>query len=426
MARVVTGLPVRVVPCLDVRNGRVVKGVAFQGLRDQGDPAALAAAYEEQGADEVVVLDVSATPDGRRTRLDTVRTVRAALLGAPHRRGRRGPRGGRESSPRGPGPTRWPRTRRRFGGRGCSPSWRPASARSASWSPSTRPRLGRRGPTAGTRSWCGPAPSERASTRWRGLLGLLRQASARCSSPASTATGTKQGYDLELLRRVRAAVSVPIVASGGAESPEHMAEAVRAGADAVLAGVDLPPGPVDRGGPEGSLAGAGACGSGPTEPRTLGARRDRPLDRPDGRAGRAAGAGPQEGAGRRRPAPARRALWPGGRSGGRGPGRGAGARVQRRRDRGAVSAGAVQGRRRHPQPGGRGPVAGSGRREGGAGHGRRTGSAGGVAAEPRGGRAGRLGGRGGRERVDREHRPHDPAGHGGASRAGGRVPGHLR
>ena len=72
-------LPVRIIPCLDVCDGRVVKGLRFRGLKDQGDPAALARAYEEQGADEVVVLDVTATPEGRGTRLDTVAAVRARL-----------------------------------------------------------------------------------------------------------------------------------------------------------------------------------------------------------------------------------------------------------------------------------------------------------------------------------------------------------
>ncbi|MEM7623029.1 MAG: HisA/HisF-related TIM barrel protein, partial [Planctomycetota bacterium] len=69
----------RVIPCLDVRDGRIVKGVKFQNLRDAGDPAERAAAYEAQGADEIVVLDVSATPDGRSTALDTVKAVRGAL-----------------------------------------------------------------------------------------------------------------------------------------------------------------------------------------------------------------------------------------------------------------------------------------------------------------------------------------------------------
>ena len=69
----------RIIPCLDVRDGRVVKGVRFQNLRDAGSPQELAAAYEAQGADEIVVLDVSATPQGRRTQADTVRAVREVL-----------------------------------------------------------------------------------------------------------------------------------------------------------------------------------------------------------------------------------------------------------------------------------------------------------------------------------------------------------
>jgi imidazoleglycerol phosphate synthase cyclase subunit len=72
-------LTVRIIPCLDVRDGRVVKGVKFQGLRDAGDPAELAAAYADQGADEIVLLDVSATPDGRAHAVDTVAAVRARI-----------------------------------------------------------------------------------------------------------------------------------------------------------------------------------------------------------------------------------------------------------------------------------------------------------------------------------------------------------
>ena len=69
----------RIIPCLDTRAGRVVKGVRFQDLRDAGDPAEQAALYERQGADEIVLLDVSATPDGRAHALETVRAVRRAL-----------------------------------------------------------------------------------------------------------------------------------------------------------------------------------------------------------------------------------------------------------------------------------------------------------------------------------------------------------
>lgn len=69
----------RIIPCLDCRDGRVVKGVKFQGLRDAGDPAELAAAYELQGADELVLLDVSATPEGRAHQVETVKRVREHL-----------------------------------------------------------------------------------------------------------------------------------------------------------------------------------------------------------------------------------------------------------------------------------------------------------------------------------------------------------
>lgn len=69
----------RIIPCLDVRGGRVVKGVRFEGLRDVGDPATLARAYADDGADEIVLLDVSATIESRATMLDTVAAVRAAI-----------------------------------------------------------------------------------------------------------------------------------------------------------------------------------------------------------------------------------------------------------------------------------------------------------------------------------------------------------
>ncbi|MDP6928192.1 MAG: HisA/HisF-related TIM barrel protein, partial [Planctomycetota bacterium] len=72
-------LAARIIPCLDVRDGRVVKGVKFQGLRDAGDPAELARAYEKQEADELVLLDVSATPEGRGHQVETVARVRNVL-----------------------------------------------------------------------------------------------------------------------------------------------------------------------------------------------------------------------------------------------------------------------------------------------------------------------------------------------------------
>ena len=79
-------LTTRIIPCLDVSDGRVVKGVRFQGLRDAGDPASLAAEYERQGADELIILDVSATHMGRANQTETIRAVRAPC-GSPRRRG---------------------------------------------------------------------------------------------------------------------------------------------------------------------------------------------------------------------------------------------------------------------------------------------------------------------------------------------------
>ena len=69
----------RIIPCLDVSHGRVVKGIKFQGLRDAGDPAERAALYETQGADEIVILDVSATPEGRGNQVETIKRVRAHI-----------------------------------------------------------------------------------------------------------------------------------------------------------------------------------------------------------------------------------------------------------------------------------------------------------------------------------------------------------
>ena len=72
-------LTTRVIPCLDVRDGRVVKGIKFQGLRDAGSPPELVASYEADGADEITMLDVSATPEGRATAVKTVRKIRQEI-----------------------------------------------------------------------------------------------------------------------------------------------------------------------------------------------------------------------------------------------------------------------------------------------------------------------------------------------------------
>lgn len=233
-------LPVRIIPCLDVRDGRVVKGVQFRGLRDQGDPAELARAYEEQGADEVVVLDVTATPEERGIRLDTVAAVRARLS-MPLTVG--GGIGGIEDAAAlleagadkvavNTAALRRPallsELAARFGsqcvvvsidalGRG---SVRSEGARDGDSGYEVVVRSGTERVARDAVAWAREAVD-------RGAGEILLTSIDR--------DGTRSGYELGLMRAVRSVVRVPIVASGGADSPGHMAEAVGAGADAVLA-----------------------------------------------------------------------------------------------------------------------------------------------------------------------------------------------
>ena len=226
----VAALPVRIIPCLDVRDGRVVKGVRFRGLADQGDPAALARAYEEQGADEVVVLDVTATAEARGTRLDTVRTVRAGLS-VPLTVG--GGIGGVEDAAalleagadkvavntaalRRPGLLE--ELAARFGSQCVVVSIDALGHRPGAYEVVVR---------SGTERLAIDAVGWARRAVELGAGEILLTSIDR--------DGTRSGYELPLLRAVRSTVRVPIVASGGADSPGHMAEAVRAGADAVLA-----------------------------------------------------------------------------------------------------------------------------------------------------------------------------------------------
>ena len=249
-------LPVRIIPCLDVRDGRVVKGVRFRGLTDQGDPAALARAYEDQGADEVVVLDVTATTEARGTRLDTVRAVRARLSVPLTVGGGIGGIGdaaalleaGADKVAVNTAALRRPELladlAARFGSQCLVVSidaLAGAGARAAA------------GVLAGEGAVPGdgmpPRPGAprayevvvRSGTERLAIdaVGWARRAAELGAGEILLTSidrdGTRSGYELPLLREVRAAVRVPIVASGGADSPAHMAEAVAAGADAVLA-----------------------------------------------------------------------------------------------------------------------------------------------------------------------------------------------
>jgi imidazoleglycerol phosphate synthase cyclase subunit len=224
-------LTVRVIPCLDVDGGRIVKGVRFQGLRDAGDPVERSTAYEIQGADELVLLDVSATREGRGHAVATVGAVRKSLS-IPLTVGG----GVREIADAGAlleagadkvsvntaavdRPSLVTEIATRFGSQ-CAILALDAARRDdgAGWEVLVRSGTVRTGKDA--IAWA-------RETASRGAGEILLTSWDR--------DGTGHGYDLELLGAISEAVPIPVIASGGAATPEHLIAAVRAGADAVLA-----------------------------------------------------------------------------------------------------------------------------------------------------------------------------------------------
>lgn len=219
----------RVIPCLDVKDGRVVKGVRFQGLRDAGDPVELAAAYADQGADELVVLDVSATPEGRGHALEVVKAVRNVLplpltvgggvreIGDAEALLEAGADKVATNTAAVARPDLLDELAGRFGCQ-CTVLALDAARGDGGWEVVVRSGRDRTGMDA--IGW-----AEEAVSRGAGEILLT----------SWDRDGTGSGYDLELLATMRAAVPVPIIASGGADGPRHMVEALTAGADAVLA-----------------------------------------------------------------------------------------------------------------------------------------------------------------------------------------------
>jgi imidazoleglycerol phosphate synthase cyclase subunit len=219
----------RVIPCLDVDAGRVVKGVRFQGLRDAGDPVERARVYADQGADELVLLDVSATPEGRGHALATVAAVRA-VLPIPLTVG--------------------------GGVRGVDDAERLLAAGADKVGVNTaavaRPELlGELAERFGCQCTVLALDAARAGDSWRVVVrsgrerleldavAWAREAVARGAGEILLTSwdrdGTGVGYDLELIAAVSGAVGVPVIASGGARTAAHMAAALATGADAVLA-----------------------------------------------------------------------------------------------------------------------------------------------------------------------------------------------
>ncbi|WP_018117471.1 imidazole glycerol phosphate synthase subunit HisF [Corynebacterium mastitidis] len=225
-------LAVRVIPCLDVDEGRVVKGVNFTDLKDAGDPVELAARYGREGADEVTFLDVSASAAGRGTMIEVVRRTADELF-IPLTVG-----GGVRSAED-------VRELLRAG----------ADKVSVNTAALARPELLRELSTQfgaqcivlsvdARRSGEQPSGFEVTTHGGRRSAGVDAVAWARRAQELGVgeillnsmdADGTRDGFDLELIEAVRAAVTIPVIASGGAGAAAHFPPAVAAGADAVLA-----------------------------------------------------------------------------------------------------------------------------------------------------------------------------------------------
>ena len=231
-----SALAVRVIPCLDVDAGRVVKGVNFENLRDAGDPVELAAFYDAEGADELCFLDVTASSSGRATMLDVVRrTAEQVFIPLTVGGGVRSVadvdtllRAGADKVSVNTAAIGRPELLAELAGRfGSQCIVLSVDARTVP--PDGAPtRSGWEVTTHGGRQGTGIDAVEWAC---RGAeLGV-----GEILLNSMDADGTKAGFDIGMLCAVRQAVTVPVIASGGAGAVAHFAPAVRAGADAVLA-----------------------------------------------------------------------------------------------------------------------------------------------------------------------------------------------
>jgi len=223
---------VRVIPCLDVDAGRVVKGVRFANLRDAGDPVELAARYDQAGADELTFLDITASSAGRETMYDVVRrTAEQVFIPLTVGGGVRSTadvdrllRAGADKVALNTAAVARPEVlgeaAQRFGAQCVVLS---VDARRSPDTPSgfeVTTHGGRRGTGTDAIGW-----ARQAADLGAGEI-LLNSVDA---------DGTRGGFDLELIKAVRDAVHVPVIASGGAGALSHFAPAIEAGADAVLA-----------------------------------------------------------------------------------------------------------------------------------------------------------------------------------------------
>lgn len=233
---------VRVIPCLDVDAGRVVKGVNFEGLRDAGDPVELAKRYNEAGADELTFLDVTASSSERETTYEIVgQTAEQVFIPLTVGGGVRTVhdvdrllRAGADKASINSAAVRQPAViseiAQRFGNQ--------VLVLSVDAKRTGNTDSGFEITTHGGRELTGiDAVDWAREGAERGAGEILLN--------SMDADGTRDGFDLEMIRAVRAVVDIPLIASGGAGKPEHFPEAVRTGADAVLAASVFHFGPVD-------------------------------------------------------------------------------------------------------------------------------------------------------------------------------------
>ena len=219
----------RIIPCLDVADGRVVKGTNFVQLRDAGDPVEQAAAYDAQGADEICFLDISAAPEGRSTLVDVVART-ADQVFAPLTVGggvrsiadaERLLLAGADKISVNTAAIRRPELvaeiSRRFGNQAIVVAV-DAKRRGTSWE---------------IYSHGGRTPEGHDALEWCRRVADLGAGELLVTSMDRDGTG--QGYDVELVRAVATSVSVPVIASGGVGELAHLAQGLEAGADAVLA-----------------------------------------------------------------------------------------------------------------------------------------------------------------------------------------------
>jgi cyclase len=220
----------RIIPCLDVKDGRVVKGINFLALRDAGDPVEQAAAYDAQGADELCYLDISASPEGRSTLIDVVART-ADQIFAPLTVG---------------GGVRSIADAERLLDAGADKiAVNTAAIRTPELVAACAARFGvqaivvavdaKRRPGGGweVHSHGGRTPEGLDALDWCRRVADLGAGELLLTSMDRDGTGT--GYDTDLVAAVAAAVSIPVIASGGVGELAHLAGGLEAGADAVLA-----------------------------------------------------------------------------------------------------------------------------------------------------------------------------------------------